>query len=67
MDQKKYPPPPDSDATRQVEMLLLGISLADTLRSQPKEPEAAAPKARTLDDMRRLSRHIKKVPVYTPK
>ncbi len=68
MDQKKYPPPGDAaDATRQVEMLMLGISMADTLRAQPQESEAAASKRRTLDDMRRLSQHIKKVPVYTRK
>lgn len=63
MTRKKYPPTDDSGAlTRQVEILAQGISISEG--PQKEGPEEAKLKRRTLDDVRRLSEHLKAVPVY---
>lgn len=66
MTRKKYPPTDDTaDLTRQVEMLAQGIAMNDV--SQNETAQETKPKRRTLDDMRRLSQHIKGVPIYKRK
>lgn len=66
--ESKVPPPADNpeELTRQLEMLMQGLTLSDAPLPQPAEAQPDV-KRRTLDDMRRLSEHIKKVPVYSRK
>lgn len=42
-------------------MLAIGLSLLDTQAIRGKPPEPVREKRRTLDDMRALSEHIKRV------
>lgn len=58
-------PAEDAELTRQVEMLMQGYAMAD--KPDGIRPQREKPKRRILDDMRRLSEHIKGVPVYQRK
>lgn len=62
MKPKAYLPADDSELTRQVEMLMQGYAVDEM--SGVLRPEPVEQRRRTLDDMRRLSEHIKNVPVY---
>lgn len=57
-------PADDAELTRQVEMLMQGFAVDEMPGGRRTQPE---PKRRTLDDMRRLSEHIKSVPIYQRK
>ncbi len=62
------PADPSLEDTRQTEMLMAGLSLDDTAhRKKLQDEKEKREKPRTLDDMRRLSEHIKSVPVYKGK
>lgn len=67
MKPKGYHPEDDSLLTRQVEMLMQGYSMEGAPGTVSPAGESPKAKRRTLDDMRRLSEHIKNVPIYTKK
>jgi len=67
MKPKPYLPAEDTEITREVEMLMQGYTMGPGPGAIAPGPEPTPPKRRTLDDMRRLSEHIKNVSVYVRK